>query len=287
MSDPTNHHHIPQFLLSGWCREDGRLAVYSRPAGKVVISWRTPEYTGFEPNLYMINAVPPADQQWLEREVMSKQVDNPAALVHRRLLCDELQSLSAGERCDWTRFVLAQTMRSPEMIAELRQNGREHVLKALNSKPEEYDAIRGNDDHETLIEWAQENFPDIDEIVSMGRVLPRMIANEELGNVIINMKWEVIRVDESNLDLLISDTPLIRLEGLKSPNCVIYIPISPRHLFITTHRDRGFSRVPPTDLVRAANRETVGTARRRVYGTDGHHLPLVEKRLRPEFNMSI
>ena len=75
MSDPKKHHHVPQFLLEGWRRVDGRLAVYSRMVNRVVIDWHTAEYTAFEPHLYSISALP-EDRYWVEREVMSKRVDN-------------------------------------------------------------------------------------------------------------------------------------------------------------------------------------------------------------------
>ena len=64
MSDPKKHHYVPEFLLKGWYRQDGRVAVYSRKAGRVVIDWRTPEHTGFEGNLYSISALP-EDREWV------------------------------------------------------------------------------------------------------------------------------------------------------------------------------------------------------------------------------
>ena len=42
---------------------------------RVVIDWHTAEYTAFEPHLYSISALP-EDRYWVEREVMSKRVDN-------------------------------------------------------------------------------------------------------------------------------------------------------------------------------------------------------------------
>jgi len=86
MSNPKNHHHVAQFLLAAWCRSDGRLAIYSRKGDRLVIDWHTPEYTAFGPRLYDISALPEAGRQWVEREIMAKAVDDPAAKVLKRLL---------------------------------------------------------------------------------------------------------------------------------------------------------------------------------------------------------
>ena len=69
MSEPKNHHHVPKFLLNGWRRADGRVAVYSRKANQLVIDWRTPEHTAFVPHRYTISALP-EDREWVEREVI-------------------------------------------------------------------------------------------------------------------------------------------------------------------------------------------------------------------------
>ena len=76
MAQPKRHHHVPELLLSGWCRDDGRLAVYSNRGRRVVVDWHTPEHTAFESNLYEIAALPKEDRQWVERELMSKAVDD-------------------------------------------------------------------------------------------------------------------------------------------------------------------------------------------------------------------
>ncbi|RTL72811.1 MAG: DUF4238 domain-containing protein [Hyphomicrobiales bacterium] len=141
MSDPKKHHHVPQFLLEGWSRADGRVAVYSRKANRVVIDWRTPEYTAFEPHLYSISALP-EDREWVEREVMSKRVDAPAAPIPKRLLDSDLKNFNSDDRTAWARFLMAQWWRSPEVIAKLRQGGREAMLRALEANPEEYEALR-------------------------------------------------------------------------------------------------------------------------------------------------
>jgi hypothetical protein len=276
MSDPKKHHHVPQFLLDGWRRADGRVAVYSRKANRLVIDWRTPEHTAFEPHLYSISALP-EDREWVEREVMSKHVDGPAAPVLQRLLAGDLEKFDSDDRTAMARFMLAQWYRSPEMIAKIRQGGRDAMLRALEANPEEYHALRGSSAHESLVEWAEAHMPGYDEIATMGSVLPKLINDGRAGQIIINMNWEVLHLLNSKFDLLTSDRPVTRFESLLSRNCMIVMPLDPRHLFVASNWDRNFQRYSPTELARRANVTTVTESVSRVYGTGTHHRPLAEK----------
>ena len=48
MSDPKRHHYVSQFLLEGWCGDDGRLCVYTRKGGRLVFDRHTPKHTAYE-----------------------------------------------------------------------------------------------------------------------------------------------------------------------------------------------------------------------------------------------
>lgn len=276
---PKNHHHVPRFLLAEWAGVDGKLTVYSRKAGGIAISRRSPKNTAFEPNLYSLQSLAEGDQQWVETEIMSKVIDGPAAAVHARLLKGELAELDSDERSIWARFLMAQWWRSPDWIARMRRDSRASLLKALKDKPEEYEAARGDAKEGTLVEWVDNHAPNLHEFVALARVLPKLINDEKAGHIIINMRWEVLHLDGA-LDLLISDRPAIKYGGLDSQQCLIMLPISPARLFVTSFYDCGFASHQPRNVVQAANRSTVHSAVERVYGTGPHHLPLVRKRMR-------
>jgi hypothetical protein len=172
---------------------------------------------------------------------------------------------------------MAQWYRSPEMIAKLRQGGHEAMLRALEANPEEYQALRGSSPHGSLVEWAEEHAPGYDEIATMGNVLPQLINDSRAGQIIINMVWQVLHLLGSKVDLLISDRPVTRFEGLNERNCMIVMPLDPRRLFVASHWDRGFRAHPATKITRMANATTVAEAHARVYGTGAQHRPLAEK----------
>lgn len=277
MSDPKRHHHVAQFYLNGWCRTDGKLAVYKRLGNRVVVSWRTTKHTAYENHLYKISALPKEDQQWVEREVMSKAVDGPASQILKRLLASDLMNFNSDDRTNWARFILAQWYRSPEMVAKLRLEGSEALFRALEENPEEYDAIRGNSVHASLQEWVDANAKGLDEIVTLGRVLPQLINDARAGQIIVNMLWQVLHLDGAKVDLLTSDRPAIRFQGLNSKTCMIAIPLSPHRLFVASNYDRGFKGLSPTKIVKAANNSMVLSARLRIYGSSERHTPLIQK----------
>jgi len=140
--------------------------------------------------------------------------------------------------------------------------------------------VRGSAPQATLPEWVDENIKGLDEIVTMGRVLPKWIDNKETGEIVINMHWEVIDLSASPFDLLTSDRPVMCLQGLKSRDCIIMIPLDPHRLFVATHYDRRFRRHPPKKIAKAANVSTVSGANAYVYGTGDQHRSMVEKSLR-------
>jgi uncharacterized protein DUF4238 len=277
---PKHHHHVPRFLLAGWARTDGKLTVYTRVRARIVVSRRAPKHTAFEQNLYSVPFLPEAEREWVETEVLSKSVDGPAAQVHARLLNGECADLDSDARSAWTRFLMAQWCRAPDLISRMRQDSRDSLVRALREKPEEYEPIRGDFEEGSLVDWVDENAPNLHEFVALVRVFPKLINDQKAGDRIINMHWEVLRLDEST-DLLISDRPAIRFEGLDSPKCLIMLPISPCRLFVASYLDRGFARVHPRKVAQSANRSTVDSATNRVYGTGPQHLPIVRKRMRP------
>jgi hypothetical protein len=273
------HHHVPQFLLAGWCGKDGRLTVYTQRRGRIVTDPHTPEHTAFEHDLYAISALPEDERHWVEREVMGKAVDGPASTMLKRLLAGELTKLDSEDRSAWARFIMAQWLRSPEGIAKLRRTGSEIIMSELERNPEEYAAARGDAPEGTLREFVEARFNGLDEIVTMQRVLPQAIDNEGPGRIIINMLWQVLDLKASKVDLLTSDRPAIRFHGLNSRDCMIMVPLDPRRLFVASHYDRGFRQLAPEKIARAANISTVHEALERVYATGVQHLPLVEKYL--------
>ena len=121
MSDPVDHHYLAVFYLNRWAGEDGKVCRFSRPHGDTVVSKRvSPRGTAYEEHLYSMwtpNGPPNAD---MEREFMSP-LDSEAA--------EALDLLEKGLpetkweprlRSAWSRFVWAQSIRTPSEIVKQR-----------------------------------------------------------------------------------------------------------------------------------------------------------------------
>jgi hypothetical protein len=279
MSNPKRHHYVGQFLLEGWSGVDGKLCVYAHKGGRVVCDRHTPKHTAYEMNLYTIEAFAETDRQVVEKVVMNKMVDEPASRILKRLLAGELHQLDSHDRTVWVRFMFAQWLRSPEAIANVRKLGADVLRANLDANPEEYLAVRGDAPEKTAREWLEARIPGHEEVLTMARMLPMAIDNEVPGQVIINMRWDVIDLHGAGVDLLTSDRPVTRFQGIASPDACIMIPLDPHRLFIASHRDLGFRRHDVTKLAMAANESTMRAAKAHVYGTGPHHKQLVEEQL--------
>jgi len=283
MSEPINHHYLPVFYLRQWCDATGKVVRYYRPHKDVVASPIAPENTGYEPFLYALNGYPDDQKQWIEKNYMGPKVDEPASRALQTLLARNTPNLSAETRADWTRFLMSLALRDPATVAKTHTDARSELVSKLLRNPEEYDAIRGEDAPPTFYGWVETHIPHL--LDNFGKlILPDLIENEEIGTVMIRMRWSAFDLSSSGLSLLTGDRPFIRAHGLKDKRCVIVLPISPRFAFIATHApetERGLLNAGTKRLARDINARIVAQAVKHVYGVSDSHLQFVENRLAP------
>jgi hypothetical protein len=281
MTDNQKNHYVPQFLLRGWCNEDGKLTVYSRRQRRVVTSERTPRATAFEPNLYAYDDVPSEKRHAIENEFMTPKIDTPAACIVKKILSGGT-ALTNDERSEFTRFVLSLRARHPDAVAAVRAHGSEALVAALARDPEEYMAIKEESWPKSLTEFVSQKAPSL--IRNFGiSVVPAVIVDNKTCERVCKMPWWTVDVHGANTDLLLSDRPCILEGNALDGDCVVVIPLSPTMLFFISNRPKQvqfLQAMPMTGLVKMVNRASVGYAADRVYGTGKHHLPLVEKYLR-------
>jgi hypothetical protein len=279
VTDDRNNHYVPQFLLERWCNAAGKLTVYTRRHGRVVISELSPRGTAFETNLYTYHDVSADRRHAIENEFMTAKIDTPAAPIVEKILRGT--PLTSDERSDFTRFMMALRNRHPDAVAMAREKGAEALMAALARNPEEYMAIRDESSPESLTEWVSAKVPSL--IRNFGTsVVPAMIAHEPTGRRLFEMPWWTHDVRNANTDLLISDRPCILEGNALNGGCVIVLPLSPTALFFISNRPQQthfLQTMPATKLVRMVNKASVWYAANRVYSTGKHHLALVEKYL--------
>jgi hypothetical protein len=282
MNEPIGHHYVPVFYLSRWAGSDGRICCFSRPYRDEVKAKRVvPKGTAFEPRLYETRGLPPEHAQTMEKDFMAK-LDSGAA--------EALALLEAGiaeeewtdaARNSWSRFLLAQMLRAPCDIAQLKSSVAQEWNKETQKLSEGYTARRSPSDPPTFEEYiAQKNPAHADEFTfSIARTL---MEHTRVCPLLSNMHWLVLQVPQETYPLLTSDHPVWMTATLTEDDAFLWIPIGPRRLFTATVKPETQHRLAARrrgELVKAVNRLTAQHAVKYVYGQTDGMLPFVQKHM--------
>lgn len=238
-----------------------------------------PHNTGRERFLYSFSGVKPDRQHMIEKEFLAPHVDGPgsAALTH---FLDQAPE-TATTRSDWARYVMSLAVRTPAGLARVAALS-DSVVRPLLSDPDdaEYLAVKQCGDPETLRDLIERDAPHV--LDNVGKIfLPGLIDHEELGNYIVNMKWGVMNLSGART-LLLGDQPLILTGGLKDPNSLLALPLSPTRVFIAINDMRLIDRMLGRGidyLAEVLNDQSVRQSTQNVYGSGPEHLGFVEARL--------
>lgn len=290
MSEPKKHHFIPQFLLSEWAVNDGKLWRFTRPHGKKIAKKLvSPAEIGYERQLYTTPGLPDHYAQQFEKAFLSK-LDGRAARAHRLLTRDEVINWTRPDRSDWTRFIGSLFFRTPENLAAykeaigtlLSKDTPEQRITYLKDKPDNWP----NTFHEAMATVG----PDWVEQVAM-EILRRVIDDGDRGERINNMVWTTGEVNGA-LDFLIGDALLQHTTPLLVKGAYLVIPISPKRLFVATNRGDDetlemFKSIDTTDLVQQINKVVVSRSSVCVGATSLDQLTFVEEHFATEEHSTI
>jgi len=101
-----------------------------------------------------------------------------------------------------------------------------------------------------------------------GAVAKNRVEHQGYATV-LSFHWHIVDFESSSKPLLTSDRPCVYTEGLDKPNCVIALPLSPRHAFFAFPPDSNAQRVlmktPSSRLAEGLNESVVGQAVTRAY----------------------
>ncbi len=282
MSEPRAHHYLPRFYLERWTGTDGRLCRYSRPHGHRVKTHRVaPSGTAFETCLYTVRDERPEFANAMEKEFFSKIDDGAAKSLS--LLEHDVQNHQWNDesRSSWTRFILAQTLRAPEDIAQLRQSSVAISDEEAAKFADRYLRERKESDPATIHDYLRQHPRRIVDQHAF-RTLRTLVNNKRVGEAVNNMIWLTIRVPDSVTDLLTSDRPVWQTITLVEEHAFIRIPIGPRLLFFAA-RDSATARLLMLreigELVATTNLCTCRHATKAVYGLDSSKIDLVSANL--------
>ena len=248
---PSKHHYIPEFFLKRWCGSDGRMLRYTSPVpGKVTARWCYPAEAGFERDLYRSPADDPTDAQALEALFFAK-LDDMAAKALDSLIVHDRGVLNRQSMDVWCAFIFALLHRTPYYFSTMITRGTEIIKETIADLGDRYYELREPHQPATFEEFVAS----MDEKAFRQRVfatVPNLILNTNILNFLRNMHWGVLVMDDPRPNLLLSDDPLVRTDGLKTDGGHVALPLSPSHLMVgawQVDKLREFQAMDAMDLV--------------------------------------
>ena len=282
MGAHDTHHYIPRFLLQNWhTSEDQKLSCFRWGNGKLIHNRYKAKNAAHEKGLYALKGMDCDQRNALETGFMTPEIDEPAAPVLKQLLETGVNSLTLDQRRDWSTFLIAQRIRTPSSISEIRAKGRATLQAEFEKDPDDYLRARGNNPAGTLSEWVTENDPKLNDDFGL-RALPDLVNSPLLVNSLNEATWAIRDVCGARHDLLLGDCPVF-YSGTRENKFLMSLPISPRSLFIATNYSSTQLRLASTSntqLVKLTNETTVHQAKQYVYATSPSQEAFVAKRLR-------
>lgn len=260
----VNQHYVPDFLLSQWhSGKHDMLFQYNRIGERLIHTKRGARGVANSEHLYSkMSEVGEFDVDF-EKKYLGPEIDGKAAIVHKMLMKEGATSISSRERLIWAQFLTAQRVRIPYMVEHFRSKVLEEFDRNVNE-------MTNRLMRESFREMALLHRSKVTQNIAVD-VLKYVIESDKLNNAILNCQsWFVRKLDNSNVDLLIGDNPLI-IEGPLTGRFLMMLPLAPRLAFCAaTHIDTEILMLASEDfeVVKSMNRHTVSVARTYVYAKD-------------------
>jgi len=176
----------------------------------------------------------PEKQQHLERRVF-QLIDDQAAPALVKLNAADSQPLSLGESAAWTGFILSLLHRTPQAIASGRRFADTILTATLEDLRARYDELKEEGDPRTFEEWKASLTAD-DNTRSFMRILPGVMLNPKIGIFLAGLTWRTFDLTDGCPDLLLSDEPIARTNGLANPLGHLAMALSPRRLLVGAYK---------------------------------------------------
>lgn len=267
MSNPVKHHYVPQFYLSRWCNDEGKVPFFMRQKdGAILESKVIPKATAFENNLYSYEKVPLENRQAVEK-FFGTIIESQAAPVLNKLLAGDIEKLTDDERQSWARFLTASRLRVPEWINDIKKSASEELVRSLIEDHEGF-VDAGGDSSDTLTAWVERNMVGLIDNFGL-MILPEVICDPSHISFFCGMHWWVEDLSQASVSLLTSDRPLWISTDLKKPTGLLALPLSPTHVFFSATNKQlqlALQKGGASKMARRCNTSIVQQAARFVYG---------------------
>lgn len=281
VSDPKRHHYLPEFYQRRWSNNDDLLTVYRRNRSGLEVKHKPPSAIGYGKELYSVRSEQdPKRRQALERVFMGA-VDNSAAEALNEMEATGAPPVAPKLRNGWARFIMRLINSSPRRVDYFRAELEQHEKVILREIEESYDKKRGPNDPLTYDEFLRKmDHRSVDR--SLALLIQGLVDSPLIGSALVRMEWALLTLPVGTFDLLASDMPVMRSNGLGDKGGFAKMPIGPRKIFLAAHRSdviRSFATQKPKALVRALNHAVAIQAEHFVIATSETQTPFIDRRL--------
>ena len=188
---PTHsvHHYVPKFLLERWhTGADERLSVFRWAHGKLTHHRYKAKSVAKAEHLYSMRRSQTEPDVKVEKDFLGPHVDDPAAIVHKKILAMGVRSLNDDDKRAWSLFLVSLMLRVLATMQHMRQRGRQTLAAGLDEAPDDYLDARGDDPEPTLRAWVEKYHPDLlDDLAVM--TLPHLVFSKLLNGAFLGAKW--------------------------------------------------------------------------------------------------
>ncbi|MFC7297898.1 DUF4238 domain-containing protein [Herminiimonas aquatilis] len=297
------HHIVARAYLAAWHKPDSsQLIEYSWLPNKLNSKSVGAGSTGFLPNFYSLElSVPHKTQDGIDRnkaayeevfdnslevQFFTKFIDDPVGVVFKLLREKKsFEHLTLEQKMLWTRWLIAQWVRVPNILHRLSERATEDFIKAQVDKISQQPAPQTEYEKHASAVNAQAV---LDSMKQIGRntarqALPTVIQSEQLTKTIFDSSWCLIELADSEISLVVGDHPL-HVEGALNDIFFMSIPLLPRLLFCATNEPKILSVLrneSQTTLVRRMNIESISHANKFVWACDDNSENLICNYLKP------
>lgn len=266
---PLKHHYNPQFYLSRWAGEDGRLCQYSKPRDVVVPNRKYPSQTGFQERLYEMAGHPPDVAQQVESRFMQPLDTLAAEALVELENNDPVMERDPRLRSAWSRFIMSMMLRGPEAMQALKRGIAAHWQRAVPELEAKYAHLKGPDDPPNFADYMAKREHSTDAWAMS--LAPYLIDHNMIGDLLNNMRWFIRRIGSDTGELLTSDQPILMSATLTEEHAYLFLPIGPKAMFVAVNDVETQDLVEardPEDQLRGWNQYIAGRAVRYSYARD-------------------
>lgn len=266
-----SHHFVPAFLLRRWeSGPSGKLLAYRWEGKRFLCSERKATAVANQDHLNSMNRESPEPDVSLERDYLGPEIDDKAAVALKAIERAGLQGLSPQMREDWTRFLVAQTMRSPDRNEQMRSIAKSFMAMFVRDQLE----AAGVPPDDELLSSAYELSD------TAMKAFRHAVDASPLWAKVASSTWGLLEFHESKGELLIGDEPVSYSDD-GAGGFMLAMPLGPKRLLLVCGDPAQLQRLAQSkvDTLLSMNEQMVEQTWRSVYATSDRYSDFIKERL--------